>query len=201
MQYIIFYEVMKMDEKQLFEIIDFFYPVEDDLKKTLLKHSIQVRDKALELAGKTSLALDREIVSAGAMLHDIGIKLCHAPGIYCYGELHYLRHGIAGAEMLRSYGRENHVDLEAFAGICERHTGSGLTAAEIKAQGLPLPETDLIPLTPEEKLVCLADKFFSKSGTMEEKKFEAVRRSMAKFGTESRDRFDSMWAYFTFRQE
>jgi uncharacterized protein len=48
-------------------------------------------------------------------------------------------------------------------------------------------------------MVCLADKFFSKSGDMEEKSFEKVRRSMAKFGEESLKRFDGLWAFFNFR--
>ena len=91
------------------------------------------------------------------------------------------------------------MDLEPFALICERHTGSGLTTADIISQKLPLPEQDFLPLTPEEKMVCLADKFFSKSGDMEEKSFEKVRRSMAKFGDASLARFDNLWAFFNFR--
>ena len=91
------------------------------------------------------------------------------------------------------------MDLEGFALICERHTGSGLTVEDIISQKLPLPEQDFLPQTPEEKMVCLADKFFSKSGDMEEKSFEKVRRSMAKFGEESLKRFDGLWAFFNFR--
>ena len=188
-----------MDEKRVFEIISCYYPADDDLRRTLIKHSCQVRDKALELAEKTDIPLDKEFLAAGAMLHDIGIKLCHAPGIFCQGELHYLRHGIEGAQLLRSYGAAFGMDLEGFALICERHTGSGLTVEDIISQKLPLPEQDFLPQTPEEKMVCLADKFFSKSGDMEEKSFEKVRRSMAKFGEESLKRFDGLWAFFNFR--
>jgi uncharacterized protein len=50
--------------------------------------------------------------------------------------------------------------MEKFARICERHTGSGLTAEEIVSGGLPLPERDFLPETLEEKIICLADKFF-----------------------------------------
>ena len=188
-----------MQEKDILAIINFFYPEEGDLKRTLLKHSQQVRDKALELAARTPLTLDVQLLSAGAMLHDIGIVKCHAPRIFCMGDQHYLRHGVEGAAMLREYGKSRGIDLEAFALICERHTGSGLTAADIAAQGLPLPQRDFLPLSPEEKLVCLADKFFSKSGDMEEKKFSAVQRSMAEFGTESSERFNQMWEFFSFR--
>ena len=182
-----------MNEKQILEIIGFFYPEDDDLRKTLLLHSTQVKMKALELAERTQVPLNKEIVAAGAMLHDIGIRQCHAPGIFCTGKLHYICHGMAGAEMLREYGKACNLDLEVFAAICERHTGSGLTAADVISQKLPLPERDFLPLTPEEKIICLADKFFSKSGSMQEKTFEAVQRSMAKFGRESSDRFNAMW--------
>ena len=187
-----------MGAEEVRKIIGFYYPEENDLRRTLLKHSGQVRDKALELAGLTPLPLDRAVLEAGAMLHDIGIRRCHAPGIFCFGEEPYLRHGLAGAEMLRRYGAERGVDLERFARICERHTGSGLTAAEIAEQHLPLPERDFLPETPEEKLICLADKFFSKSGDMAEKSFEKVRRSMAKFGPGPLKRFDDLWEAFRF---
>lgn len=188
-----------MDEKKALEIIDFFYPVKDDLYRTLLKHSCQVKEKALELAGKTELPLQKDVLVSGALLHDIGIRMCHAPGIFCHGEFHYLRHGVEGAAMMRRYGAEKGEELGIYALICERHTGSGLTAADIAAQELPLPQQDFLPLTPEEKLICLADKFFSKSGTMEEKSFEAVQRSMAKFGSGSLERFNRMWDFFSFK--
>jgi uncharacterized protein len=154
----------------------------------------------LEIAAEApGVAVDREVVAAGAMLHDIGIKFCHAPSIYCRGELDYILHGSCGGDMLRNYGMEKGLDLEAYARICERHTGSGITAQEVAAQKLPLEIRDYLPETNEEKLIALADKFFSKSGDMEEKNFSAVQRSMAKFGTESSERFNQMWEFFTFR--
>ena len=84
--------------------------------------------------------------------------------------------------MLRSYGAEYGVNLEKYARICERHTGSGLTAEDIRCQGLPLPEQDYLPETDEEKLICLADKFYSKSGDLREKEMSRILRSMRKFG-------------------
>ena len=177
-------------------IIDHFYKDEEELRPLLLKHSMQVRDKALQILDSCGLDLDRETIIAGALLHDIGILRCHAPGILCNGEQPYITHGVTGAEMLRQYGTEKGLDLEDFARICERHTGSGLTAADICEQELPLPEQDFLPETPEEILICLADKFFSKSGDMEEKTFESARRSMAKFGSASLERFDHMCRLF-----
>ena len=47
-----------------------------------------------------------------------------------------------------------------------------------------------------EKLVCYADKFYSKSGTMEKKPFTRVRNSIARYGGDSLDRFDELYKLF-----
>ena len=177
-------------------IVSHFYPEDTPLRRRLLKHSEQVRDKALALAAASPEKLDLQLVADGALLHDLGIGKCDAPGIDCVGTKPYIAHGIIGARMLREYGAEHGIDLERYARICERHTGSGLTAAEIRRQKLPLPERDYLPETPEEALVCLADKFFSKSGDMNEKPLEKVRRSMAKFGDASLERFEALCRRF-----
>lgn len=177
-------------------IIRNFYPEDTPLRRRLLKHSEQVKDKALELAARSSETLDRQLVADGALLHDLGIGRCDAPKIDCRGTEPYITHGVIGAKMLRDYGAEHGLDLEKYARICERHTGSGLTAAEIRAQELPLPERDYLPETPEEALVCLADKFFSKSGDMEEKPLKKIRRSLEKFGDATLARFDELCRRF-----
>ncbi|MBO4492504.1 MAG: HD domain-containing protein [Lentisphaeria bacterium] len=179
-----------------YEILRHFYPDDTPLRRVLLKHSEQVREKALEFLKNSSLDLDSDLVSAGALLHDTGILRCHAPSIFCTGSEPYIAHGIIGGAMLRAYGREHDLDLEPFARICERHTGAGLSASEIREQGLPLPAEDFLPETPEEKLICFADKFYSKSGSMEEKSLERARRSMEKFGPATLARFDEMTKLF-----
>ena len=174
------------------KVIDFFYAPDDPAREILLKHSMQVRDKALEIAEKVPGA-DLEVISAGAMLHDIGIRFCNAPDIGCFGDENYLLHGILGAENLRAM---NFPLAEKFARICERHTGSGISAAEIYAGNMPLPQKDFLPETIEEKIICLADKFFSKSGDMKEKSPESIRRGMMKFGKEQLERFDRLYSEF-----
>jgi uncharacterized protein len=89
--------------------------------------------------------------------------------------------------------------LEQIARICERHTGAGLTMRDIVEQKLPItPPRDLVPETLVEKLVCLADKFYSKSGDpSKEKDFERVRRSMMKFGADSTARFEELCRLFS----
>ena len=180
-------------------VIRHFYPEDTPLRRLLLRHSEQVRDKALAILANPArppLELDLQLVSTGAMLHDVGILQCHAPSILCEGTRPYITHGVIGAEMLRAYGQSHSLDMEPFARICERHTGAGSTAEDVRIQGLPLPPRDYLPETPEEKLVCLADKFFSKSGDMQEKPFDRVRRSLEKFGPDTLDRFDALCRLF-----
>ena len=174
-------------------ILSKYYEEGRALLDLLLTHSEMVARKALNVAEVANLNIDRNFVYEAAMLHDVGIFKCNAPGIYCYGDQPYIRHGIIGADLLRKEGLD-----EAYARVCERHTGAGLTAKEIAETGLPLPHMDLLPETLEEKLICYADKFYSKSGDpREEKSLERVRKSMAKFGADSLDRFNALHSLFT----
>ena len=117
------------------------------------------------------------------MLHDIGIFKCDAAGILCFGTEPYICHGRIGAELLRSEGFPRH------ARVCERHTGAGITKAQIIAQNLPLPQQDFLPETMEEKVICYADKFFSKTHLDREKTIEQAEMSLSKFGEEGVLRF------------
>ena len=161
------------------EIICKYYPEDNALRRLLLRHSRQVADKAIAVADRhPELELDRAFLRHAAMLHDIGIFLTDAPGIHCHGTAPYLLHGRLGAEIMRREGDER------TARVCERHTGTGLTAAQIAAQGLPLPPGDYRPKTLEEQVICYADKFFSKSRPESERTPEQTTRSLEKFGAE-----------------
>lgn len=63
-------------------------------------------------------------------------------------------------------------------------------------QHLPLPHRDFLPETLLERVVCYADKFYSKSGDMKRKSFDKVRSSLARFGADTLARFDAMAAEF-----
>ena len=183
------------------KIIEYFYPQDTPLRRLLVLHSQQVCRKALEIVENSDVELDLEVVKKGSMLHDIGIGQCHAPGIFCEGGANYIEHGTLGADMLRNYGAAHKLDLEVYALICEHHTGSGITAEEVIAQKLPLAVKDYLPVSNEEKLIMLADKFFSKSGDQQEKPFSKVRKSMAKFGEASLQRFDELCRVFGVKDE
>ena len=114
--------------------------------------------KSLDIAKSLGLKKSSmEFIHEAAMLHDIGIFLTHAPTIGCFGSSPYICHGFLGRKLLDKLGFPEH------ALVAERHTGAGITADNISINSLPLPCRDMIPLSIEEKIICFADKFFSKS--------------------------------------
>lgn len=173
------------------ELIDRYYAPGTRRREILVKHSRQVADKALKISRSLGLDLDETTVEAAAMLHDIGIVATDATGIDCHGTEPYLRHGVIGARMIREAGFP-----EEIARVAERHTGAGISAEDIVAMNLPLPPGDYMPRTLLERLICYADKFFSKSGDMKEKPLERVRLSMAKHSSETVTRFEALHKEF-----
>ena len=108
-----------------------YYTEDSDLFRLLWRHSVQVADRVMRIADSISEPVDKEFAYNAALIHDIGIFKTHAPSIYCEGHEPYHLHGIIGGEIMRAEGYDN------YALVCERHTGAGLSAKEIVAQGLP----------------------------------------------------------------
>lgn len=172
-------------------VIDKYYSDNPPLKSLLLLHSTLVARKALAIVDSHSeLGADRGFVEEAAMLHDIGIFLTDAAPIHCFGKFHYLCHGYLGADLLRGEGLPRH------ALVAERHTGTGLTLKQILERDLPLPHRDMVPVSIEEKIVCFADKFFSKTRPEEEKTVEQAENSLAKFGQEGVEIFSGWCRMF-----
>jgi uncharacterized protein len=173
------------------ELIHLYYPPESESGRILTAHSRMVADKALSIArAHPEMALDRTFIEEAAMWHDIGIFLCHAPEIGCYGTADYICHGYLGAELVRKAGFPRH------ALVCERHTGAGISLATIEQQHLPLPRRDMQPQSLEEQLICFADKFFSKTKNDREKPVDKIRTGLARYGEESAVRFDGWCKLF-----
>lgn len=173
------------------DLIDTYYPKDDELKHILVEHSRSVAQKALQIALRhPELNLDTAFLEEAAMLHDIGIFLTHAPGIQCFGADPYICHGYLGADLVRRAGFPQH------ALVCERHTGAGLSLKEIKAQQLPLPHREMLPVSLEEQVICFADKFFSKTHLDREKPVESARKSIARYGDDGLQRFNNWCELF-----
>lgn len=174
-----------------YKFIEKYYSDNRELKRILITHSEQVAEKALKIAqAHPEFNLDTLFLEEAALLHDIGIYQTNAPAIHCYGTSPYLQHGLLGAELLRAEGYPGH------ARVCERHTGTGLTKETIERQRLPLPSKDFSPETWEEKVICFADKFFSKTRLGQEKTPEQALHSLQKFGPESVARFTKWMELF-----
>lgn len=140
-------------------LIEKYYPQGAPLYAILVEHSQQVAQKSLEIASKlTHLNPDLDFIEKAAMLHDIGIFKTRAHSIGCNGEAPYICHGVLGRELLDEEGLD-----PAFGLVAERHTGAGITLNNILAANLPLPLRDMVPISLEEKIICCADKYYSKS--------------------------------------
>ena len=113
------------------------------LQGNILRHEQSVMRKARNMAHNiTAVLVNMELVKIGALMHDIGRI-----------QVHDMSHGIIGGKILRELGFSNEL-----ARIAEVHSMAGLTAEE--GQQFGLPAKDFLPETIEEKLVCLADKYF-----------------------------------------
>ena len=149
-------------------LIDKYYPEDNELKHILLVHSRSVADKALEMARKhPELNLDLTFIEEAAMLHDIGIFMTDADGIFCFGKYPYICHGYLGSELVAREGYLRH------ALVCERHTGAGLSLKAIMER-----------------------KFYSKTKLDKEKSVEKARKSIEKHGEEGLARFDAWCKLF-----
>ncbi len=154
----------------------------------LMIHGKMVAGKALAVCAAVQAdAETRRLVIEAAYLHDIGVCKVSAPDIDCHGTEPYIRHGVLGRELLEAEG------LPLHALICERHTGVGLTVADITGQNLPLPPRDMTPENLAERIICYADLFFSKNPDRleKEKSCEKIRKGLTKFGQDKVALFDA----------
>jgi uncharacterized protein len=107
-------------------------------EEKVIAHCRAVQDVALGYGARNDL-VRIDLVSEGAMLHDIG-----------RGMTHTILHAQQGADYLRAHGISEDV-----ARIVECHTGAGLTVDECTL--LRLSPRDCMPHTTEEKIVTHAD--------------------------------------------
>jgi len=115
----------------------------EGVNSSVLRHVLKVEEVAKDLASKVESKgynVDRELVTAGALLHDIGRAVTHD-----------VSHGVVGGRIVRRRNLD-----ERLARIVERHVGGGISREE--AVELKLGPLSLVPETLEEKIVCYADK-------------------------------------------
>lgn len=114
------------------------------LAKQVIYHVLAVSRQAIKIATNIkTIPVDLKLVRIGSILHDIGRTKSHS-----------FDHGIIGGKIIREELKWS----ERLARIAETHILGGITKDEAKILGLP--EKDYIPESIEEKIVCLADKYF-----------------------------------------
>ncbi|MFH1409813.1 MAG: HD domain-containing protein [Nanoarchaeota archaeon] len=139
------------------------YAPNDHLFRVITDHTKAVRKVAMRIAKRFPRA-DKNLVSIGALTHDIGrFKTRNA-----------IEHGIIGAAIMR---KEGHPEL---ASVCERHLGGGIPKDEVIRQNLPLPLKEYMPITIEEKIITAADNLVM--GAKEITVAQAVDRYRREFG-------------------
>ena len=141
---------------------------EDDIQ-----HCIKVAQKAAEIAASTGEEISMELVSRGALFHDLG-----------KAKTHDMDHGKIGAEIGKDLGLSR-----AITDIMEKHIRGGLTEAEAGELNLPVKDYALRKL--EERIVIYADRLVDiiTDGIVElrdekeaEERFEEILRSIPKYG-------------------
>ncbi len=175
------------------KIIKKYYSTEEKAYKILIKHSKLVKKKALEIANRVpELNPDLKFIEEAAMVHDIGIKFCKAPELGCIGGNPYIAHGSIGRNLILKEGFPKH------ARVCECHTGVGISLKEIFDKKLPLPKKELIPETVEEKIICFADKFFTKIPEKMDRELtiKEIKNDLAKHGQEKVLKFEEWCVLF-----
>ncbi|GER94798.1 phosphohydrolase [hot springs metagenome] len=175
------------------KIIEKYYEPDSKAYHFLVHHGMLVAKKALQVAERViDLNPDIKFIEEASILHDIGIFMTYAPKIGCFGYHPYICHGYLGREILEREGFPRH------AIVCETHVGVGLTVKDIEMNNLPLPKRDMTPKTLEEKIICFADKFYSKKQNSlgKEKSVSEIREIIAKFGGDKLKQFDEWLIFF-----
>ena len=169
------------------DIISHYYTPGTRGYDILLRHSESVANLAVRLAARAAhLHPDMRFIEEAALLHDIGIFYTDSPGIGCTGTYPYVCHGYLGRGLLEAHGLSRH------ALVCERHVGVGLSADDIIRFRLPIPIREMLPETVEEKIVCVADKFFSKDPAADAQRTPAdIILMLEKYGADKVRRFES----------
>lgn len=110
-------------------------------KKRVIIHCCTVRTVAEAMMKK--IDCDRDLVIAGALLHDLGRAKDHS-----------ILHAMIGAEMAEDLGLSPKI-----VEIIRKHTGAGLDQQDIDEMNLP--QGDYMPKTVEEKIVAHSDNMVS----------------------------------------
>lgn len=145
--------------------------VDAGCKKRVVIHCCTVRAVAEHMVARIDGA-DKELVIAGALLHDIGRSVDHS-----------VMHAYYGCRIVTDLGLPKEL-----AEIVRKHTGAGLDALDVEEMGLPAG--DYIPTTLEEKIVAHADNLVSDNRVVTHD--HAVNKLIGKGAFRGADRIENL---------
>jgi uncharacterized protein (TIGR00295 family) len=119
-------------ERECFEILK-----EEGCSPKVIRHVCTVNIVAMILTSR--IKADKDLVSAGSLLHDVGRSRTHGA-----------KHVSEGVAIARSRNLP-----EPLVRVISRHIAAGLTNDEARALGLP--DGEYMPESIEEKIVCHSD--------------------------------------------
>lgn len=111
-------------------------------KRRVIVHCCTVEAVARQISSRIG-GVDQRLVSAGALLHDIGRSVDHS-----------IMHAYIGSQIVEAHGLPREL-----VEIVRKHTGAGLDEQDVRDMGLP--PADYMPSTLEEKIVAHADNMVS----------------------------------------
>ena len=149
------------------------YLEEAGCKRRVIIHCCTVNAVAQEMVSRIEGA-DRDLVTAGALLHDIGRSVDHS-----------IMHAYIGSQIAEAYGLPKEV-----VDIIRKHTGAGLDAEDAEEMGLP--PADYMPRTLEEKIVAHADNLVSDNRVVDH--MHSVNKLRAKGADRGADRIEALHA-------
>ncbi len=138
--------------------------------KRVIIHCCTVRTVAEQMIKR--IDCDKDLVIAGAMLHDIGRAVDHS-----------VMHANVGADMAAELGLPDEL-----VNIIRKHTGAGLDQEDVKEMGLP--PGDYMPSTIEEKIVAHSDNMVSDNAVVMHS--HSVDKLLMKGATRGADRIERL---------
>lgn len=153
------------------------YAPSEELYTAVYTHCLAVWQVAKQIIDSQELKLDRELVKAACLLHDIGTYSLIQPTDPI--NVGYAGRGVAGEQLLEKEGLPKPL-YEAVA----HHVGHGFTKEHIEQALLGvLPARDLTPKTIEERLVNYVSKLHSRSNEPQFNSVSSYRTFLKNLGS------------------
>lgn len=136
------------------------YAPNDKLYDLVYRHCQVVAEIALWCADNIDDEVDKPLLNAAALLHDIGTYVFYDDEGNNLNDRLYPQHAMLGAKLIEDEGLPKQI-----SDVVLTHVLLGLTKQEIIDKPWPLPARDYEPKTIEGQLLCYADRFHSKHPT------------------------------------